>query len=38
MVLLLVAVALVLGVGVFEGLSQAKPRSSRRATEGDWAQ
>uniref|UniRef100_A0ABI8AM17 Zona pellucida glycoprotein 1 n=1 Tax=Felis catus TaxID=9685 RepID=A0ABI8AM17_FELCA len=37
-VLLLVAVALVLGVGVFEGLSQAKPRSSRRATEGDWAQ
>ncbi|XP_025771420.1 zona pellucida sperm-binding protein 1 [Puma concolor] len=37
-VLLLVAVALVLGVGVFAGLSQAKPRSSRRATEGDWAQ
>ncbi|XP_043437201.1 zona pellucida sperm-binding protein 1 isoform X2 [Prionailurus bengalensis] len=37
-VLLLVAVALVLGVGVFVGLSQAKPRSSRRATEGDWAQ
>ncbi|XP_046926699.1 zona pellucida sperm-binding protein 1 [Lynx rufus] len=37
-VLLLVAVALVLGVGVFAGLSQAKPRSSRRATEGNWAQ
>ncbi|XP_042760510.1 zona pellucida sperm-binding protein 1 [Panthera leo] len=37
-VLLLVAVALVLGVGVFAGLSQAKPRSSRRVTEGDWAQ
>ncbi|XP_058545164.1 zona pellucida sperm-binding protein 1 isoform X2 [Neofelis nebulosa] len=37
-VLLLVAVALVLGVGVFAGLSQAKPRSSRRVTQGDWAQ
>lgn len=37
-VLLLVAVALVLGVGVSVGLSGAKPRSSRKSMEGDRAQ
>lgn len=37
-VLLLAAVALVLGVGVFVGLHQAKRRSSRKATEGEGAQ
>uniref|UniRef100_A0A452R6R5 Zona pellucida glycoprotein 1 n=1 Tax=Ursus americanus TaxID=9643 RepID=A0A452R6R5_URSAM len=37
-VLLLVAVALVLGVGVFAGLTQAKRRSSRKTTEGEGAQ
>lgn len=37
-VLLLAAVALVLGVGVFVGLHQAKHGSSRKATEGEGAQ